>query len=177
MIFTNNHNNSCHRKRNKSLGIPELIAIALGGMVGGGIFTIPGISVSMVGVYTPLVIIIGGLIASLAAYSYIKLGVYYKDEGTTYSFYKKTFPGSPFAASLIGWWVIFGYISTLALYAYIFASYAISGFSFSDSDVARKIVAGLVIFSFALVNIWSVKGMGKIEDIMVYTKLVILVVI
>jgi amino acid transporter len=39
-----------------------------------------------------LAIILGGMIASLAAYSYIKLGVYYKDEGATYSFYKKTFP-------------------------------------------------------------------------------------
>ncbi len=172
-----NHNNSCHRKRNKSLGVPELIAIALGGMVGGGIFTILGISVSLVGVFTPLVIVIGGIIASFAAYSYIKLGVYYKDEGATYSFYKKTFPNSPFAASLIGWWVIFGYISTLALYAYTFASYAISGFSFADSELVRKIVAGGVILIFTLINIWSVKGMGKIEDIMVYTKLVILIII
>ena len=38
-----------HRKRNKNLGLAELIAIALGGMVGGGIFTILGISVSMIG--------------------------------------------------------------------------------------------------------------------------------
>jgi len=159
------------------LGLPELIAIALGGMVGGGIFTILGISVSLVGVFTPLVIAIGGVIAAFAAYSYVKLGVYYKDEGATYSFYKRTFPSSPFAASLIGWWVIFGYISTLALYAYTFASYAISGFSFADSEWARKAVAGLIILIFTLVNIWSVKGMGKIEDIMVYTKLVILVII
>jgi amino acid transporter len=177
MIFTSKHNNSIHRKRNKALGVPELIAIALGGMVGGGIFTIMGISVSMIGVFTPLAIIIGGLIATLAAYSYIKLGVYYKDEGATYSFYKKTFPQSPFAASLIGWWVIFGYISTLALYAYTFASYAISGFAFADSEWIRKLVAGAVILTFTLINIWSVKGMGKVEDIMVYTKLVILVVI
>ncbi len=166
-----------HRKRNKSLGIPELIAIALGGMVGGGIFTILGISVSMIGVFTPLAIIIGGLIASLAAYSYIKLGVYYKDEGATYSFYKKTYPDKPFAAALIGWWVIFGYISTLALYAYTFSSYAISGFSFADNEWIRKLVAGGIIFIFTIINTWSVKGMGKIEDIMVYTKLVILVVI
>jgi len=157
--------------------VPELIAIALGGMVGGGIFTILGISVSMIGVFTPLAIIIGGMIAFLAAYSYIKLGVYYKDEGATYSFYKKTFPDSPFAASLIGWWVIFGYISTLALYAYTFSSYAISGFAFADSEWVRKLVAGAVILTFTLINIWSVKGMGKIEDLMVYTKLLILVVI
>jgi len=166
-----------HRKRNKALGVTELIAIALGGMVGGGIFTVLGISVSMVGVFTPIAIALGGMIAMLAAYSYIKLGVYYKDEGATYSFYKKTFPKSPFAASLIGWWVIFGYISTLALYAYTFASYAISDFAFADNIWIRKLVAGGIILLFTVVNLWSVKGMGKIEDLMVYTKLVILVAI
>lgn len=171
------HNTTIHRKRNKNLGIPELIAIALGGMVGGGIFTILGISVSMIGAYTPVAILIGGLFASMAAYSYIKLGIYYKDEGASYSFYKKTFPNSPFSAALIGWWVIFGYISTLALYAYTFSSYAISGFTFADNEWIRKLLAGGVIAVFTLVNIISVKGMGKLEDIMVYTKLIILVVI
>ena len=168
---------TCHRERGKSLGVLELIAIALGGMVGGGIFAILGVSVSMVGAFTPIAILIGGLIATLAAYSYIKLGVYYKDEGASYSFFKKTFPQSAFAASLVGWCVIFGYISTLALYAYTFSSYAISAFSFADNEWARKLVAGGVILVFTLINIWSVKGMGKIEDLMVYTKLVILVVI
>jgi len=177
MPITNQQTTHILRKRDKVLGVRELVAIALGGMVGGGIFTILGISVSMIGVFTPLAILLGGLIASLAAYSYIKLGVYYRDEGATYSFYKKTFPDSPFAASLIGWWVVFGYISTLALYAYTFASYAISGLAFADSEWLRKLVAGFVILAFTLVNVWSVKGMGRIEDIMVYTKLVILIII
>jgi len=176
--MNSNHNNaSCYRRRNKTLGVPELIAIALGGMVGGGIFSVLGVSVALVGVFTPLVILIGGVLAALAAYSYIKLGVYYKDEGATYSFFKKTFPNSPFAASLIGWWVIFGYISTLALYAYTFSSYAVSGFAFGDSELARKMVAGGILLLFTLINVWSVKGMGKIEDLMVYTKLVVLTVI
>jgi len=166
-----------HRKRGKNLGVLELVAIALGGMIGGGIFTVLGISVSMVGVFTPLAFLVGGLLAFLAVYSYIKLAVYYKDEGATYSFFKKTFPNSSFLASLIGWWVIFGYISTLALYAYTFSSYAISGFEFANNEMIRKAVAGLIILSFTLVNVWSVKGMGKIEDIMVYTKLVILTII
>ncbi len=169
--------NNIHRKRDKNLGVFELVAIALGGMIGGGIFTVLGISVSMIGVFTPLAFIVGGLLALLAVYSYVKLAVYYKDEGATYSFFKRTFPDSPFAASLIGWWVIFGYISTLALYAYTFSSYAISGFEFANNEIVRKVVAGSIILLFTLVNIWSVKGMGKIEDIMVYTKLVILTII
>ncbi len=92
-------------------------------------------------------------------------------------FFKKTFPNSSFLASFIGWWVIFGYISTLALYSYTFSSYAISGFEFANNEMIRKAVASLIILTFTLVNIWNVKGMGKIEDIMVYTKLVILTII
>ena len=101
MITINHNSDSLHRKRGKNLGVTELIAIALGGMVGGGIFTILGISVAMIGALTPIAIIVGGIIACLAAYSYIKLGVYYKDEGATYSFYKLTFKDSHFAASAI----------------------------------------------------------------------------
>jgi amino acid transporter len=165
---------SVHRKRGKNLGFFELVAIALGGMVGGGIFTILGISVALIGNLTPIAIIAGGIIAALAAYSYVKLGVYYKDEGATYSFYKNTYPQSRFAASVIGWFVIFGYISTLALYAYTFSSYALSASDLVENMWLRKSLAIAIIAVFALVNIISVKGMGKIEDLMVYSKLLIL---
>ncbi len=166
-----------HRKRGKDLGLLELVAIALGGMIGGGIFSILGISVAMIGNLTPVAIIIGGFIASLAAYSYVKLGLYYKDEGATYSFYKKTYENSHLSAAAIGWFVTFGYISTLALYAYTFASYAISSTDFADDVWLRKGIAILVLALFALINIWSVKGMGKIEDLIVYVKLLILTII
>ncbi len=171
------HSHAIHRPRGKDLGLAELIAIALGGMVGGGIFTILGISVSMVGMLTPVAIIIGGIIAAMAAYSYVKLGLYYRDEGATYSFYKKTYSNNPFAASVIGWFVIFGYISTLALYAYTFSSYTISSFAFGNDIWIRKGVAIGVIALFTLINVWSVNGMGKLEDLMVYTKLIILTLI
>jgi len=162
---------------NKSLGFKELVAIAIGGMVGGGIFTILGISVSIVGFLAPVAIALGGIIAFFAAYSYVKLGVYYKDEGATYAFYKRTYPESHMAASFIGWYTIFGYISTLALYAYTFSSYGISGFEFADNEIIRKAVAIVIIWLFAFINLWSVRGMGKLEDLMVYTKLVILFII
>ena len=161
----------------KSLGYKELVAIAVGGMVGGGIFTILGISVSIVGFMAPFAIALGGLIALFAAYSYVKLGVYYKDEGATYAFYKRTYPDSHMAASFIGWYTIFGYISTLALYAYTFSSYSISGFEFANNEWIRKGIAIMILWVFALINLWSVKGMGKLEDIMVYSKLFILFII
>jgi len=117
------------------------------------------------------------VIALFAAYSYVKLGVYYKDEGATYAFFKRTYPESHMAASFIGWYTIFGYISTLALYAYTFSSYGISGTEYAHSAWVRKAVAIAILGVFTLVNLWSVKGMGKLEDVMVYAKLTILFVI
>jgi len=161
----------------KDLSLIELIAIAIGAMVGGGIFTILGVAVSHVGFLAPFAIALGGVLAFFAAYSYVKLGTYYLDEGATYAFFKKTYPSSKLAASFIGWFTVFGYISTLALYAYTFSSYAISGFEFANSEIIRKIVAIAIILIFAAVNLISVKGMGKLEDILVYLKLLILLFI
>jgi len=166
-----------NNRNSTSLGLKELIAIAIGGMVGGGIFTILGISVSLIGFLTPFAIAIGGLVAGLAAYSYVKLGLYYRDEGATYAFVKRTYPKLKYPAAVIGWLVIFGYISTLAIYAYTFSSYAISGSDFANNIWARKLIAIGVLTVFTLVNVWSVNGMGKIEDLMVYSKLIILTVI
>jgi amino acid transporter len=92
---------------NKNLGFKELLALAIGGMVGGGIFTVLGIAVAMVGSLAPFAIALGGVVAWFAAYSYVKLGVYYKDEGATYSFFKRTYPSSPMAGSFIDWYTIF----------------------------------------------------------------------
>jgi amino acid transporter len=64
------------RIRKKELRLPELIAIALGGMVGGGIFAILGISVEKIGNATPIAFLVGGVLAFFAAYSYVKLALY-----------------------------------------------------------------------------------------------------
>jgi amino acid transporter len=169
--------NKLTRSRKKALGLGELIAIALGGMVGGGIFSILGIAVEQIGNATPIAIMVGGLLAFFAAYSYVKLALYYKDEGATYSFFKRTFPHLPATSSIIGWLVVFGYISTLALYAFTFSSYLCSEFEILNNDIGQRSVAGGIILVFALINSVSVKGMGKVEDILVYTKLIILLFI
>ena len=107
-------------------------------MVGGGIFTVLGISVAMIGAVTPFAIIMGGFIALLAAYSYVKLGKYYKDEGASFSFYKKTFPTSHFAPSILGWFVIFGlYKHTFALCIYFLVICNI-GYDFRWERVDKK---------------------------------------
>lgn len=162
---------------NKDLGLVELVAIALGGMIGGGIFSILGVAVQEVGNAAPIAIAIGAVMALLAAISYARLAAYYEDEGATYAFFKRTYPGSRRAAAAIGWLVTFGYVSTLALYAFTFASYLGSLFPDFDVELARPAFSFGILALLSVLNIVSVKLMGRLEDLMVYSKLVALVVV
>ncbi|MEZ4820225.1 MAG: APC family permease [Bdellovibrionota bacterium] len=168
---------TCRKNPSKPLGKIELIAIALGGMVGGGIFSILGISVDIIGYATPIAIFLGGGLAYLAAFSYAKLTVYYKDEGATYSFFKRTYPQNRFAIFSIGWLITFGYVSTLALYAYTFATYFTTLIPTVHAAAMQKTISFCILFIFVLINSYSVKGMGKIEDAMVYIKIILLLFI
>ena len=163
--------------KNKDLGLLELVALALGGMIGGGIFSVLGVAVEQIGNAAPIAIGIGALLALLAAWSYACLSRYYEDEGATYAFFKRTYPDSPFAAAAIGWTVVFGYIATLALYSFTFSSYLLSLLPAWHANILHPILSAAVLALFALLNIVSVKTMGRVEDLMVYSKLVALVVV
>jgi amino acid transporter len=163
--------------RRRDLGLIELISISLGGMIGGGIFSILGVATELAGSAAALAIAGGGVLALLAAYSYATLARYYEDAGATYSFFKRTYSHSPFAASAIGWLVLFGYIATLALYAFTFSSYLASLFPEVGVGVLRPLLSAGVLGGFTLLNIVSVKRMGQVEDILVSTKLVALTIV
>ncbi len=59
------------------MGLKELIAMGVGGMVGGGIFSVLGLSVALSGHAAPIAFALGGLIALVSGFSYTKLGLTY----------------------------------------------------------------------------------------------------
>ncbi|MCB0874497.1 MAG: amino acid permease, partial [Thermoleophilia bacterium] len=107
----------------RALGVVELTAISLGGMIGGGIFSILGLAAQEAGNAAPVGIAIGAVLAFFAAYPYVQLARCFQEEGATYSFFKRAFPTARRLAAAIGWLVVFGYICTLALYAFTFGAY------------------------------------------------------
>jgi amino acid transporter len=59
----------------KSLGYWEVTALGIGGMVGGGIFAVLGLSVQLTGGGAPMAFLIAGAVALVIAYSYARLSV------------------------------------------------------------------------------------------------------
>jgi amino acid transporter len=164
-------------KRTKELRVFELIAIGVGGMIGGGIFSVLGLAVGISGHAASLAFAVGSLIAISAGYSYIRLALTYRKDGASFTYLERAFPKKLFVAGIAGWIVVVGYIGTLALYAFTFGAYASHLFGADGSRLVRILLSILILGIFMGINILGTKLMGRAEDIIVYIKIFILALI
>lgn len=158
----------------EKIGLKEVISIGIGGMVGGGIFAVLGLAVSLGKGGTPFSFLIAGIIALLTSYSYSKLSVAIPDKGGTVKFINSGFGKGIFSGGINNLlWV--SYIIMLSLYASAFGSYApnlweITGHHQLDTHLYLSFI---IIFATAI-NYYSIKVVGQIESYAVFIKLIIL---
>ena len=158
---------------NKKIGLLEAMSIGIGGMVGGGIFAVLGLAVSLAQGGTPLAFLFAGLIALITSYSYVKLSLAYPDRGGTVKFINQGFGQSVFSGGMNNLlWV--SYIIMLSLYASAFGSYAPNLYSISSKAVDFHIYASAIIIAATAINYYSIKVVGQIESYAVIIKLIIL---
>ncbi|SHO63945.1 APC family permease [Algoriphagus zhangzhouensis] len=159
----------------KKIKLLEAMSIGIGGMVGGGIFAVLGLAVTLAEGGTPVAFLVAGIIALLTSYSYTKLSLAYPDKGGTVRFINEGFGKNIFsggANNLL--WIC--YVVMLSLYASAFGSYAPNLISITgDKGIDFHIAASFVIVFATLINYYSIKVVGQIESIAVVIKLIILV--
>jgi amino acid transporter len=162
------------KQRVEKLSLKELVAMGIGGMVGGGIFSVLGLSVGVAGHAAPLAFALGGFIALLTGWSYIRLALSYHSDGGSFTYLEHAF-SQPNIAGIGGWLLMAGYIGTLGLYAYTFGVYgsALLGNSDANLVVSHALATG-VLLTFLGVNLYGVQASGEAEDILVLIKVLIL---
>jgi amino acid transporter len=58
---------------NKKIGLKDAMSIGIGGKVGGGIFAVLGLAVSLAKGGTPIAFLLAGILALVTSYSYVEL--------------------------------------------------------------------------------------------------------
>lgn len=161
-------------KSNSKISLLEAMSIGIGGMVGGGIFAVLGLAVSLAQGGTPLAFFFAGIIAGLTAYSYSKLSLAFPDRGGTVKFINQGFGKTVFSGAINNLlWV--SYIIMLSLYASAFGSYAPNLWSISGiRAIDFHIYVSAIIILATAVNYYSVEVVSKIEAYAVVIKLIIL---
>lgn len=145
-------------------------SMAVGGMVGGGIFSVLGVIIQSTGQWAWLSFVIAGSIALISAHSYSQLSIKYNEGGGAFTFLRKiNYEG--FAGSL-SWILILGYILTLSVYAFTFGHYV--AHVFNAGAWLPRLLGLAIIALLTLVNLKGVGNASKVEIITVYGKLLVL---
>lgn len=161
---------------NKKIGLKEAISIGIGGMVGGGIFAVLGLAVSLAKGGTSTAFLFAGILALITSHSYVKLSKTYPDRGGTVKFINQGFGKSVFSGAISNLlWV--SYIIMLSLYASAFGSYAPNLLELTHhKTIDFHIYASAIIIFATIINYYSIAVVGKIESYAVIIKLIILIV-
>jgi amino acid transporter len=158
----------------RGLGLPAAVSIGVGGMIGAGIFSILGVVAGVSGTALPVSFVIGGAVAILAAYSYLKLGVRYPSVGGASQFLVEEY-GDGLRSGALNIFQYFAYIIAIALYARGFAGYATTVFPNSTAAWLDEAFAVGVVVLFTLVNFLGSRIMGQAETAIVAIKVGVLV--
>ena len=155
------------------IGLWPVVAIGVGGMVGGGIFAVLGLAVQLAHGGTPLAFLIAGAVALLTAYSYVKLSLAYPGKGGTVTFLNRAFGPGPVTGALnVLLWL--SYIVMLSLYSYAFGSYGATFFPSAAQGLAKHALITAAVVLIAGLNLLSAQVIGKAENWIVALKIAIL---
>ena len=155
------------------LGFWAVVAIGVGGMVGGGIFAVLGLAVQLAHGGTPEAFALAGIVALLTTYSYAKLSVAYPSRGGTVTFLDRAFGAGMLTGSLnVLLWL--SYVVMMSLYAFAFGSYGSTFLPAAWQATGKHVLISLSVILIAGLNLLSAGVIGKAENWIVGLKIAIL---
>ncbi len=155
------------------LDLKQMIAMGVGGMVGGGIFSVLGLAIAQAGHAAPMAFALGGVIALLTGYSYARLGLVFHSDGGSFTYLEKAF--KPHCIARIGGWLLLaGYIGTMGLYAFTFGVYGTAMLGGNGNPAMHHLLQSFVLLLFLGINLYGVRETGNTELLIVTAKVLIL---
>jgi len=155
------------------LGTFSLLSIGIGGMVGGGIFAVTGLTVEVTRGAAPIAFLIAGIVALLTSYSYLKLTLRFPGEGGTVEFLNRAF-GSGIVTGAANILLLLSYVVLLAVYAYAFGSYGAGLFPGAEYDFWLHVLINAVIVVLVVVNIFGANLVVRSENFFNVVKMLLL---
>ena len=146
-------------------------SMAVGGMVGGGIFSVLGVVIATAGEWAWLSFVLAGAIALVSAYSYSQLSIQYQEGGGAFTFLREI--DQKGLAGSLSWVLVLGYVLTVSVYAYTFGHYVAHVVGMSGGWLPRALAVA-IIGALAFVNLRGVGDSARVEIITVWGKLFVL---
>jgi amino acid transporter len=158
------------RRQDRRLRVPDASAMAIGGMIGGGIFSVLGVAVALAGDLAAGCFVLGAVLSLMTARSWARVTARSGRSGGPFDHLREQ--GHPQLAGALLWLLVFGYMVAMAVYSFTFGRY-VAGALGAGSGAARLLSIGVVV-CFLGVNLRGVTVSSLTEDLVVAAKLVVL---
>lgn len=160
---------------NDNLGLLESVSMAIGGMIGGGIFAVLGVVATTSGTAAWLAFVAAGAIALCSGIANVALNNATDGNGGPIT-YIQQFTDRSTLAGMAGWTFTVGYIGTSAMYAFAFGSYftELVGIHTVAGLPTRPLVSVSVVAVFVGLNALGAHASGRTENLLVGLKVGIL---
>jgi amino acid transporter len=159
------------------LGKFSCLMIGVGGLIGGGIFSVIGTISQFTGPYSYISYLITGLITLITVYSYQKLNMKWNGPGGEYSVVKEAFLNTKYESlgDFVGILLNFGYIVSMALYTYTFSVYFLLLFNVKPDIYSLSLTVISLYSIFTLLNLKGVEESARFQNVLVMIKVLILI--
>tara|TARA_Y100000739_G_scaffold229708_1_gene245612 strand:+ start:6925 stop:9165 length:2241 start_codon:yes stop_codon:yes gene_type:complete len=159
------------KKLERSLSLPAVIAIGIGGMLGTGIFVLPGLAATKIGASLWLAYLIAAICILPAAYSKSELATAMPSSGGTYVFIERAFGPLFGTISGLGLWIALVLKCAFALVG--IGAYVLVVLEMDSEGITKSVGLGFLFLVF-LLNVVGAKKAGNFQSYAVLLALIVL---
>ena len=160
------------KKLERSLSLPAVIAIGIGGMLGTGIFVLPGLAATKTGASLWLAYLIAAICILPAAYSKSELATAMPSSGGTYVYIERAFGPLFGTISGLGLWIALVLKCAFALVG--IGAYVLVVLDMDSAVITKSVGLGF-LFTVFLLNIVGAKKAGNFQSYAVLIAVLVLI--
>ncbi len=162
-------------KLKRDIGIFATGFLVLNGVIGAGIFGLPGRLVEQAGMFGPWLIILFGAFIITVAWTFASIASYFNTTGGPVAYAHRAF--GPLVGFQTGWLLYIGRVSAIAANINVLFNYAAYLWEGASGELVRAAMFFIIIGALTVVNVMGIKKALKAINIITFFKLIPILVL
>jgi amino acid transporter len=148
----------------------DLVAVAINGIIGAGIFGLPSKVFALIGSYSLFAFIACAIVVALVILCFAEVGSRFKDSGGPYLYAREAF--SPIVGFEVGWLMWLARLTAFAANLNLFVDYLAYFLPSATTPILRNSIIIAVVALLTFVNVLGVRDTARVSNIFTVGKLI-----
>lgn len=152
----------------------DLVAIAINGIIGAGIFGLPAKVYSLIGSYSLIAFVACAIVVTLIILCFAEVGSRFEETGGPYLYAREAF--GPTVAFEIGWLIWLARVTAFAANCNLLVNYLAYFFPSATNPIWRASIISVVVVVLATINVIGIRQAAIVSNLFTVGKLIPIVI-